>query len=134
MKHPTMSRWKVTRTIRWYVSTALYWNIVTMSQKRRTTTSHQYASTTSQTCLRWNTQQHLDISCKSKMKQPMTLLWYVCTTSPSNVVAMPCCYLLLLGFHVSFKYQIKHQIFLVYIKRERKKVVWIRKLQTIYYS
>ena len=29
-----------------------------------------------------------DISCKSQMKHPMTLLWYVSTTSRSHVVAM----------------------------------------------
>ena len=32
----------------------------------------------------------------------------------------------LVGFHVSFKYQIKHQIFLVPNRRETRGVVWIR--------
>ena len=63
-----------------------------------------------------------DVSCNSQMKHPITSLWYVSTTSWSYFVATPfLCYglyyvfkllfcdLHLAGFHVSFKYQIKHQ-------------------------
>ena len=31
-----------------------------------------------------------NVSCKSKMKHPITLLWYVSTTSLNYVVATPC--------------------------------------------
>ena len=31
-----------------------------------------------------------DVSCKSQMKQPLTSLWYVSTTSQSYVVVTPC--------------------------------------------
>ena len=62
-----------------------------------------------------------DVSNKSQMKHPITSLWYVSTASQSYVVATPCLYnglyyvfkLLchIVGFHVSFKHQIKHHIF-----------------------
>ena len=75
------------------------------------TTSFQYVSTTSQTSFRWNIQQRLsgryqdvwvvrihdvrlarlyDISCKSQIKHPKTLLRYVSTTSGSYVFAISC--------------------------------------------
>ena len=70
-----------------------------------------------------------DVSCNSQTKHPITSQWYVSTTSQSYVVAMPCLYyglcyvfkllchdLQLVGFHVSFKHQIKHHIFLVYTR------------------
>ena len=57
VKHPTTSRWNVTKTFQSYVSTACYWNVVTTSQKDLTTKSHQYVSTTSQKSLKWNTQR-----------------------------------------------------------------------------
>ena len=79
-----------------------------------------------------------DVSCNSQMKHPITSLWYVSTTSQSYVVATPCLYyglyyvfkllchdLQLVGFHVSFKHQIKHHIFLVPTRREKRGVVWI---------
>ena len=77
-----------------------------------------------------------NISCNSKMKHPIKLMWYVSTTSWSYVVRTPCLYyglyyiykllchdLHVEGFHVSFKYQIKHQHFLVPTKRETRGVV-----------
>ena len=72
-----------------------------------------------------------NVSNKSQMKRPMALLWYVFTTSWSYVVATPCqkastllCHELhVVGFHVSFKYQVKHQIFLVPARREAIRVV-----------
>ena len=60
MKHPTTSRWNVTKTSQWCVSTMTYWNVITTSQKAVTTTPHHYVSTTSQTSLKWNTQRRLD--------------------------------------------------------------------------
>ena len=72
-----------------------------------------------------------DVFCNSQMKHPITSLWYVSTTSQSYVVATPCLYyglhyvfkllchdLQLVGFHISFKHQIKHHIFLVPTRRE----------------
>ena len=74
----------------------------------------------------------------SQMKHPITSPWYGCTTSRNYVVAMPCLYygfhyvfkllcldLHLVSFHVSFKYQIKHQIFLVRTRQETRGVVWV---------
>ena len=67
-------------------------------------TSHQYLSTTPQLSLKWNTQRCLsgtsqdvsmvlihdvplvrlyDVSCNSQMKNPITSLWYISTTSES---------------------------------------------------
>ena len=79
-----------------------------------------------------------DVSCNSQMKHPITSLWYVSTTSQSYVVATPCLYyglyyvfkllchdLQLVGFHVSFKHQIKHHIFLVPTRREKIGVLLI---------
>ena len=78
-----------------------------------------------------------DISCNSQMKHPITSLWYVSTTSQSYVVVTLCLYcgfyyffkcchdLQLVGFHVSFELQIKHHIFLVPTRREKREVVWI---------
>ena len=78
------------------------------------------------------------VSCNSQMKHPITSLWLVSTTSRNYVVATPCFYydlsfvfkllchdLHLVGFHVSFKYQIKHQIFLVPTRKETKEAVWV---------
>ena len=72
------------------------------------------------------------------MKHLITSLWYVFTMSRSYAVAMPCLYnglyyvfklfchaLHLVGFHVSFKYQIKHQTFLAPTRRETRRVVWV---------
>ena len=42
--------------------------------------------------------------------------------------------LLLVGFHVSFKYQIKHQIFLVAARMETRRVAWIINYQNFYYN
>ena len=39
----------------------------------------------------------------------------------------------LVDLHVSFKYQIKHLIFLVFTRRETRIVVWIIKYQNFYY-
>ena len=39
----------------------------------------------------------------------------------------------LISFHVTFKYEIKHQIFLVPTRREARKAVWIINQQNIYY-
>ena len=77
-------------------------------------------------------------SCNFQMKHAITLLWYVSTTSRSYVVATPClfyglCYVFrllcydlhLVGFHASFKHQIKDYIFLVPTKRETRAVVLI---------
>ena len=71
-----------------------------------------------------------DVSSNSQMKHPITSLRYVSTTSQSYVVTTPCLYyslycifkllwhdLHLVGFHVSFKYQIKYRIFLVPTRR-----------------
>ena len=157
MKHPMTSRWNVVKTSEWYFSTTSYRTVVTKSQKDVTTTSHQHVSTTSQTSLKWNTQRRLsatlprrlsgsildvpivrlyDASCKSQIKHPITLLWYVSTTSRCYVFAtslvglyyafrLPCHNVHLVGFYVSFKYQIKPQVFLVPTTRETKSVVWI---------
>ena len=83
-------------------------------------------------------ERHYDVSWNSQMKHPITSLWYVSTTSQSYVVATPCLYyglyyvskllchgLQLVGFHVSFKHQIKHHVFLVPARREKRGVVWI---------
>ena len=72
------------------------------------------------------------------MKHPITSLCNVSTTSRSYVAATHCLYyglycvfkllchdLDLVGSQVSFKYQIKYQIFLVPTKRETRGVVWI---------
>ena len=59
MKHPTTSRWNVTKTSQWDVSTTSFWNVVTTSQKDITTTSYQYVSMTSQKSIKWNTQRRL---------------------------------------------------------------------------
>ena len=77
--------------------------------------------------------QLYDVSCNSQMKHPITSLWYASTTSRSQVVATPCLYyglsyvfklfghdLHMVGFHVSFKYQIKRQIFLVQPGRKQE--------------
>ena len=82
--------------------------------------------------------RHDDVSCKFQMKHPITSLWYISTTSRSYVVVTPCLYyglyyvfkllchdLQLVGFHVSFKHQIKHHIFLVHTWREKRGVAWI---------
>ena len=79
-----------------------------------------------------------DVSCKSQMKHPITSLWYVSITSQSYVVVMPCLYfrlhyvfkllchdLHLVSFQVSFTDQIKHNIFLVPTRKERRRVIWI---------
>ena len=79
-----------------------------------------------------NTTLHF-VSWNSQIKHPITSLWYASTMSRSYVAAMPCFYygpyyvfkLLCLdlhpvGFHFSFKYQIKHQIFLVPTRRQRR--------------
>ena len=79
-----------------------------------------------------------NVSWNSQIKYPITSLWYVSTTPQSYVVATPCLYyrlyyvfkllchdLHLVGFNVSFKYQIKHQSFLVPTRRETKEVVWV---------
>ena len=39
----------------------------------------------------------------------------------------------LIGFHVTFKYEIKHQILLVPTRRETRKAVWIINQQNIYH-
>ena len=76
------------------------------------------------------------VFCISQMKYPMTSLWYVSTMCRSYVVVMSllrslqcfqitCHDLHLVGFHVSFKHQIKHHIFLVPTRRETRGVVWI---------
>ena len=78
------------------------------------------------------------ISWNSQMKHPTTSLWYVSITSRSYVVAAPCLYygryyvlklpcydLHLVGFHVSFKYQIKHQVFLLPTRRETRELIWV---------
>ena len=39
----------------------------------------------------------------------------------------------LIGFHVSFKYQIQHQIFLIPTRMETIRVVWIINQQNFYY-
>ena len=76
-----------------------------------------------------------DASCKSQMKHPVTLLRYVSTTSQLlcrdallvglwYVFKLPCHDLHLEGFHVSFKYQIKHQNFVVPTRRETRRVVF----------
>ena len=52
VKHPTTSRWNVTKTFQSYISKTCYWNVVTTSQKDLTTKSHQYVSTTSQKSLK----------------------------------------------------------------------------------
>ena len=53
-----------------------------------------------------------DVFSKSEMKHLLTSLWYVVHD------------LHLEGFHLSFKYQIKNQIFLVPTRRETIRVVW----------
>ena len=77
-----------------------------------------------------------DVSWNSQMKHSITLLWYASSTSQSDAVATPCLYyglyhvskflchdLHLVDFHILFKYQIKHQIFLVTTRREARGIV-----------
>ena len=66
IKHPTESRWNVTKTSQWYISTTSYWDVVTNSQKDVTTTSHQYVSMTSQKSLKWNTKRRLSGTLASR--------------------------------------------------------------------
>ena len=71
-----------------------------------------------------------DVSCKSQLKHPITLQWYVSTTllelrccDGLYVFKLLCHELSLAVFHVSFKYQVKHQIFLVPIRRKTIRIV-----------
>ena len=79
-----------------------------------------------------------NISSNFQMKHPITWPWYVFTTSQNYIVATPSLYYVLyyvfkllgheihlLDFHISSKYQIKHQIFLLQIRRKTRGVVWI---------
>ena len=79
-----------------------------------------------------------DVSCNSQMRYPITSLWHVSTTSRSYVVVTHCLYyglyyilkllchdIHLVGVYVSFKYQIKHQIFLVSTRGELRGVVLV---------
>ena len=70
-----------------------------------------------------------NVSCKSQMKQTITLLWYV-----SFVLELRCCDGLhlfklichevnLVGFHILFKYQVKHHFFLLPTRKETIRVV-----------
>ena len=77
-----------------------------------------------------------NVYCNSQTKHSITSLWYVSTTSPCYFVAISYLYyglhylfkllchdLHLVGFHISFKYQIKHQFFLVPTRRVTRGVV-----------
>ena len=79
-----------------------------------------------------------NVSCKSQTKHPNN----VAVVRLHHVSELRCCAglyvfkllcheLNLVGFHASFKYQIKHQCFLVLTKRETITVVWIKKLAVI---
>ena len=118
---PKTSQWSVVKTCQWYVFTtsqiSLKWNT-----QRHSVVRHQDVSV-----VRIHDVPLVrlyDVSCNSQMKHPITSLWYVSTTSQSYVFATPCLYyglyyvfkllchgLQLVGFHVSFKHQIKHHIF-----------------------
>ena len=150
MKHSTTSRWHVAKTSQWYVSTTSLWNILTAPQVDGLTTSHQYASTMSQTSLKWNTQRRLSRAYPRRpISTSLQRLLQLPNQTPNNVAVerlphvseLLCCDVLLVGFcyvfrllchdlhlvafHASFKYQIKHQIFLVLTRREARGVVWI---------
>ena len=79
-----------------------------------------------------------DVSCYSQMKHQISPRWYVSNKSQSYVVATSCLYynlyyvfkllchdLHLVDLHVSFKYQMKRQIFLVPSTRKTRWVVWV---------
>ena len=127
----------------WYVSTTSSWNVVTRSQKDVTTTSHQCVFTTSETNLKWNTQRPLIGTSLRRLNgmyvSPVSPKWNTqqrcCVTSPPRlrvtlsrrlwyVFKLLCHDLHLVGFHVLFKYQIKHQNFVVPTRRETRRVVW----------
>ena len=122
MKHPMTSQWNVTKLSQWYVFRTSYWYVVSRRPNDEVPSVRLH-----------------DVSNKSQIKHPTTSQWYVAKTSQwyvstlsqSYVVATPCLYyrlyyvfkllchdLQLVGFHVSFKHQIKHHIFLVPTRRE----------------
>ena len=59
--------------------------------------------------------------------------WNALSVGLYYVFKLLCHGLRLVGIHVSFKYQIKHQVFLVTTRRERRGVVWIISQQNFYY-
>ena len=106
MKHPTTSHWYVPKTSQGHVST----------------TSHEYVPTTSPVSLKWNTNWRRCSTSPPRLR--VTLSW--CLVSRSLLrFQVTLSYLHLVGFHVSFKFQIKHQNFVVPTRRETKRVVWI---------
>ena len=144
-------QWYVFTTSYWYVVTTSQGDVMTTSHQYVSTASQISLKWNTQ---RHSVVRHqdvsvvrihdvplvrlYDVSCNSQMKHPITSLWYVSTTSQSYVAATPCLYyglyyvfkllchgLQLVGFHVSFKHQIKHHVFLVPARREKRGVVWI---------
>ena len=111
MKHPMTSSWNVAKTFQWFVSTRSYLNIVTTSQKFVTrclisTSSRRLKEVSNETPSDLSVVRYqdvsvvrihdvplarlYDVSCKSQIKHPKTLLWYVSTTSRSYVFATSC--------------------------------------------
>ena len=117
----------------WYVSGTSYWNVITASQEDVSTTFHQYVSTMSQLSLKWNTQRRLlGTYPRYPISTPLLCLLYVPNEIPNNVATTPPHVAVTLlrrlfsrsllhfqvtlpwaqsgvGFHATFKYQIKHQ-------------------------
>ena len=151
MKHPAASQWYVFTTTYWYNVTRSHGHVMTTSHQYVPTTSQISLEWNTKRHLSGTPPRRLsvrihdvpllrldDVFCNSQMKHPITSLWYISTTSRSYVVVTPCLYyglyyvfkllchdLRLVGFHVPFKHQSKHHIFLVPTRREKRGVVWI---------
>ena len=111
MKHPMTSSWNVAKTFQWFVSTRSYLNIVTTSQKFVTrcpisTSSRRLKEVSNETPSDVSVVRYQDVSvvrihdvplarlynvsCKSQINHPKTLLWYVSATSRSHVFGTFC--------------------------------------------
>ena len=96
IKHPTASRWIVTKTSQWYISTTSYWDVVTNSQKYVTTTSVRLISTSPWRLEKVPNETPNDVS---------VVLWQVVSVACITWHDVPLARL----YDVSYKSQIKHQ-------------------------
>ena len=113
MKQPTTSRWNVAKTSQWYASmTSYYWNVIVMTSLKDVTTMSIITSRRRLKQVSNETPNDVsvvryqdvsvvrihdvplarlyDVSCKSQIKHPKPLLWYVSTTSRSYVFVTSC--------------------------------------------